>query len=192
MSRDPKVMSKKLKVADLDWDEDPIWCIKRGHLTRPKGRPRKGSRLFKVIGEKLPWNSLATVKEDIYALSELAHPVEGIYMVHDSMGAPRYVGHGNIFSRVKHHLDKYQKELQYFSFYVVADKCHEREIETLLIRGAANMLALNERKVRIGVASGNITDYEPGTVYYERQSKKGPRTKGKTSKMSVRRMPTDH
>ncbi len=76
----------------------------------------------------------------------------------------------NVRFKVKHPL-----ELEYFSFWVVLDKHHEREIETLLIRGAGPLLVFNERKKRVGIELGDIKDYEPGTFYFERQRKKGPR-----------------
>ena len=59
----------------------------------------------------------------------------------------------------------------YFSFYVVEAKVHEREIETLLIRGASNMLEFNDRKKRVGIENSRIKDFEPGTRFYIRQDK---------------------
>src|SRR5690606_42073039 len=91
-----------------------------------------------------------------------------------SLGSPRYVGRGSIFARLKSHKNAHPHELVYFSFYIVEDKQHEREIETLLIRAAGDQLEFNDRKKRVGIKPGNIRDYEPGTVFYERQSKKGP------------------
>jgi hypothetical protein len=61
----------------------------------------------------------------------------------------------------------------YFSFFVVSEKKHEREIETLLLRAAGFLLEFNERKKQVGVEHGNVRDFEAGTLFYERQKKKG-------------------
>jgi hypothetical protein len=97
----------------------------------------------------------------------------GIYLAHDSMGVARYAGRGNIFSRLKQHQKSHKLELAYFSFYVIPNKSHEREVETLLIRAASNLLLFNERKKRETIQPGNIHDYEAGTKFYERQWKRG-------------------
>jgi hypothetical protein len=89
------------------------------------------------------------------------------------MGCPRYIGRGRIFQRLKACYKRQQLELRYFSFYVVADKKHERETETLLIRAAGPLLEFNERKKTVGVEPGSIYDFEAGTFFYERQRKKG-------------------
>lgn len=60
---------------------------------------------------------------------------------------------------------------------MVSEKKHEREIETLLIRAASFLLEFNERKKRIGIAHGNVQDFEAGTLFYERQQKKGRKTR---------------
>ena len=101
----------------------------------------------------------------------------GIYVAHDSMGTPRYIGRGNIFGRLASHRKAHHHELVYFSFYVVAEKIHEREVETLLIRAAGPSLLFNERKKRVDIEPGNIRDYEAGTIFYERQHRRGRRAK---------------
>lgn len=63
--------------------------------------------------------------------------------------------------------------MTYFSFYILKNKKHEREIETAILRSAGPQMTLNQRKVRDGIDPGNITDYEPGTQFFERQQKKG-------------------
>ena len=98
------------------------------------------------------------------------------------MGAARYIGRGSVFSRLAAHKKEHPHELVYFSFYIVEEKQHEREIETLLIRAAGPQLEFNDRKKRIGINSGNIRDYEPGTSFYERQAKKGRKRKKKKAK----------
>lgn len=91
------------------------------------------------------------------------------------MGCPRYIGRGDIFLRLEARHKAQPLELKYFSFYVVSEKKHEREIETLLIRAAGFLLEFNDRKKRGGIAHGNIRDFEAGTLFYERQQKKGRR-----------------
>jgi len=56
------------------------------------------------------------------------------------------------------------QELRYFSFYVVLEKSHEREIETLLIRSSGPQLHFNSRKKRVDIQPGDIRDYEAGTT----------------------------
>lgn len=154
---------------------DAIWSVKKGHLSRPRGRPGKIEPLFKALGEKLPYGALDEVEA---SLQQRGIPRSGIYMAHDSMGAPRYIGRGsNMFTRLRSHKKAHKLELLYFSFYVVKANVHEREIETLLIRGASHLLAFNDRKKRVGLSAGSIYDYEPGTQFYERQYKKGRKKK---------------
>jgi len=148
------------------------WNVQFGELRRRRGNPGKTERLFRVIGEKLPYEALSDVKKH---LEKRELGANGVYVAHDSMGFPRYVGHGAIFNRLKSHKDAHDLELAYFSFYVVLDKKHEREIETVLIRAAGPLLHFNERKKRVSISPGNILDYEAGTFFYERQRKRGRR-----------------
>ncbi len=60
----------------------------------------------------------------------------------------------------------------YFSFFVVEEKIHEREIETIMIRAAGPLLDFNSQKVRNNIQAGNVRDFEAGTKYIERQYKK--------------------
>jgi hypothetical protein len=89
------------------------------------------------------------------------------------MGVARYGGRGAIFSRLATRKKRYPKELQYFSFYVIANKAHEREIETVILRAAGPQMTLNTNKVALGLHPGNIADYEPGTHFFERQNVRG-------------------
>jgi hypothetical protein len=146
------------------------WTIHYGELKRGKGRPPKTEHLFRVLGEKLPFDALASIKKH---LKTSGHTFQGVYVAHDSMGCPRYIGRGNIFNRLEARKKAQQLELEYFSFYVVSEKKHEREIETLLIRSAGFLLEFNDKKKRVGIEAGNVRDYEAGTVFYERQYKKG-------------------
>jgi hypothetical protein len=125
------------------------------------------------VGEKIPYDALPFVKK---LVEDRGKEVEGVYVAHDSMGFARYVGRGNVFGRLAARKKTQPRELAYFSFYIVAQKKHEREIETLLIRVGGAHLHFNERKKRVDIEAGNVNDYEAGTCYVERQRKRG-RTK---------------
>lgn len=149
------------------------WTILRGKLVPARGRPNKVSSLFKVVAEKIPAACLADVEKD---MKKIGLARTGIYMAHDSMGAVRYAGRGNIFGRLRARLNAQSLELHDFSFFVIADKKHEREIETLIIRTASHFLDFNERKKRSSIIPGNVRDFEQGTFFYERQSRRGRRS----------------
>ena len=157
-------------VEDTVFDSEDTWVVCSGVLQRRQGRPGKAKPLFLAVGEKLPFESLRDVKAD---LEEREIPTTGVYIAHDSMGVPRYIGRGNIFGRLALRKKKHDLELLYFSFYVVSEKVHEREIETLLIRSSSAQLLFNERKKRTSIDTGNVRDYEAGTVFYERQRRRG-------------------
>ena len=164
--------SKKPSTKDISqkvWGGKD-WTVQYGCLKRGAGRPGKVSRMFKYVGEKLPFESLADVHGHFVSDGTAA---QGVYIAHDSMGTPRYIGRGNVFGRLASHKKSHPHELVYFSFYIVENKQHEREIETLLIRAAGDQLEFNDRKKRVGIEPGNIRDYEPGTEFYERHHKKG-------------------
>jgi len=154
-----------------------IWTVRHGQLNA--GRGGGTARLFRVVGEKLPFEALPSVEAFIKKDKKLAERREGVYIAHDSMGCPRYIGRGRIFARLKAHQKAHKTELMYFSFYVVIEKKHEREIETLLIRAAGPLLEFNTQKKRVKIRKGAITDYEPGTFFFERQRKKGKKAKPK-------------
>jgi hypothetical protein len=101
------------------------------------------------------------------------------------MGVARYGGRGDIFTRLAAHKKNYPKELQYFSFYVIANKAHEREIETVILRAAGRQMTLNTKKIAFGLHPGNIADYEPGTNFFERQNVPGPKSKVSKKKNST-------
>ena len=77
------------------------------------------------------------------------------------------------FSRLRSHKRKYSKELVYFSFYIIENKTHEREIENVILRAAGPQLVLNLRKVRDGIDPGAVGDYEPGTKFFRRRYARG-------------------
>lgn len=170
MAKSPKQPSRKSAVTRV-W-HDLLWTVGRGRLVPGPGRPKKTRRLFQVVGEKLPIESLKDVAKKV---TGGGGAVEGVYLAHDSMGYVRYVGRGQIFERLRARIRAEPLAIRYFSFYVVQAKPHEREIETLLIRTAAPMLYFNERKKRLNLSPGNIRDYEPGTEFYERHKRKGKR-----------------
>lgn len=164
-SRAKKIVHEQV-YSDGEW-----WTVHHGELKRKSlGRPHLTQHLFKVVGEKLPYDSLNNVKKH---LQKSGYGIQGVYVAHDSMGCPRYIGRGNIFQRLSARKSAQPFELEYYSFYVVSDKKHEREIETLLIRAVGFLLEFNSKKKRVGIAPGNINDYEAGTVFYERHVKKG-------------------
>jgi len=168
--------TKKVELKSVY--QDAQWVVRRGLLQKPvkRGRPvKEAAHLFQVVGEKLPYESLKTIRAAVK--EQLGGRASGVYIAHDSMGCPRYIGRGDIFARLEARKKAQQLELEYFSFYVVAEKKHEREVETLLIRTTGFLLEFNSRKKRVGLGPGNIRDYEAGTKFYERQYKKGVKKK---------------
>lgn len=182
MNKRNKGQSTK-KVLSSVWNNGD-WKVVYGRLVPGRGRPTKTSHLFACVAEKLPLECLRKVENTLKSEFAKANknkrgpkkkmrPIEGVYLAHDSMGHARYGGRGQIFSRLQSHRRKYPKELLYFSFYVIANKSHEREIETAVLRAAGPQMILNERKVQTDSAPGNVKDYEPGSRFFERQQPKG-------------------
>lgn len=176
-----KAASRRVIVQRCVYEESP-WVVHFGELQRIKKLGRtpnaaKTEHLFRVVGEKLPFESLPTVRKH---LKDSGYTSQGVYVAHDSMGCPRYIGRGNIFDRLVARKKAQRLELEYFSFYVVSEKKHEREIETLLIRAAGFLLEFNDKKKRIGIAPGNVNDYEAGTVFYQRSYEWGAKPKRKS------------
>lgn len=155
-----------VKPRDKNVWSNALWQVWRGELRRRPGRPNKS--LFAVVAEKLPYDSLASVAK---VMKEHRLTRTGVYVAHDSIGTPRYIGRGRIFARLQSHHRKYPLILTYYSFYVVPDKSHEREVETLLIRAAGPLLEFNQRKKRVTISAGSIRDYEAGTVYFQRRQR---------------------
>ena len=161
---------KTIKVARI-WGDDQ-WTVCFGKLNPGRGHPGSVQNLFRVVGEKLPFDSIHAVRRH---LRQAGLSRNGVYVAHDSMGYARYIGRGAIFSRLLARRKAQILELKYFSFYVVEEKKHEREIETLLIRAAGPMLQFNTKKKRLTISAGNVLDYEAGTRFFERHYKKGKR-----------------
>lgn len=166
--RKPKKPSRKSGEKRVCGNES--WTIMYGTLTRSRGRPEKAEPLFKAVGEKIPYEFLNQVKAE---LKNRNIPRTGVYIAHDSMGYPRYIGRGDVFGRLEARRKAQVLELRYFSFFIVEYVVHEREIETIMMRAAGPLLDFNERKVRTDIAAGDVRDFEPGTQYVERQFKKG-------------------
>lgn len=94
--RQPKKPARKSLVQRV-WSNDQ-WTVGWGRLVPGPGRPPGRPRLFSVVGEKLPIEALSAVRDDLQAAG---FRTEGIYVAHDSMGYARYVGRGQIFTRLK-------------------------------------------------------------------------------------------
>src|SRR3546814_6649504 len=97
MAATNKALSTK-KIIERVSPDPPSWTIHYGELKRGRGRPVKASHLFKVVGEKIPYVALQAVKKH---LTKSGHTYQGVYVAHDSMGCPRYIGRGNIFARLE-------------------------------------------------------------------------------------------
>jgi hypothetical protein len=86
--------------------------------------------LVKAFGLQWPRN-----QENLDELEDLAGHKSGIYVLyHGAM--PVYIGRGMIFSRLKQHSHEVSRKNQYwdrFSWFVVANTKHERELESLLL-----------------------------------------------------------
>lgn len=167
-----KAPLKKVVAKGNVWAQGP-WVVRRGELKRNQGNPGI-DQLFRCVAEKLPYASLAAAKKVV--TEEFGYEQDGVYIAHDSMGCPRYIGRGKIFSRLAAHKKSHPNELAYFSIYIVTNKKHEREVETLLIRGSSFLLEFNDRKKRVGTQPGDVKDYEAGTHFLERQLKKGKKS----------------
>lgn len=151
------------------------WTIVSGNLVRKQGRPDAVRSLFKAVAEKIPYQFIDAVAEK---LKEKNISAAGVYMAHDSMGCPRYIGRGtNVFARLRERHEAQVLELAYFSFYIVDQPKHIREIETIMIRAAGPLLHFNERKKRIDIQAGDVKDFEGGTAFFQRQYTRGPRAK---------------
>jgi hypothetical protein len=163
------------RVNGTVW-KDAIWKVVHGKLVRAPGRPKGVRSLFRVVGEKLPYDALVPVRKQ---MGELGLRRTGVYIAHDSMGYPRYIGRGSIFGRLQSHKKAHPLELFYFSFFVVENKTHEGEIETILIRASSPLLEFNSQKKRVDIRAGNVRDFEAGTAFFERQYHPGKRKPGR-------------
>ena len=170
----PKKSAVKTIIVKRLWSNSQ-WTVRYGRVNAGRGSTG-AKRLFRIVGEKLPFEAIDAVEKymKIKGMSR-----NGVYLAHDSMGCPRYIGRGTIFSRLVARQKEQELELKYFSFYVVEEKKHEREIETLLIRAAGPLLEFNTKKKRVTIRTGNLLDYEPGTKFFERRYERGQKPKRK-------------
>lgn len=176
MAKKAQLKQKSRKETQWCIWEDDTWSIYTGRLVRPPGRPHKNNSLFLHVAQKIPYEALSAVEKEYRANG---YKSEGVYIAHDSMGYARYVGRGKVFPRLRARKRQAELELKYFSFYIIANKNHEREIETLLIRVGGAHLHFNDRKKRVDIQPGSIWDYEAGTRFVERRYKRGMRPKKK-------------
>lgn len=158
-----------------------IWTVTHGKLARSAGNPGRVKPLFKAVGEKIPYEFINDVEKHFKAAGLVR---KGVYIAHDSMGYPRYIGRGQIFDRLRLRRKLQELELAYFSFFVVEEPLHERQIETIMIRGAGPLLDFNARKVRTDIQAGDVRDFEAGTVFVERQYKKGKKSAVRRTRQS--------
>ena len=190
MTKQTAKKPSKKEIFESVWPgpNSPIgdWSVEYGKLIPGQGRPPTKSRLFQFVCEKIPLDALDAVRSH-FLLDRTPDQAQGVYMVHDSMGAVRYVGRGKVFYRLKACKKAHPHELVYFSIFIVENKQHEREIETLLIRAAGPQLEFNDKKKRIGIETGNIRDFEPGTMFYERRKKKEVGQRGSDAEVAAQR-----
>jgi len=172
-----KSSTKKPSTKRVDWEiwADDLWSVKTGRFVPAPGRPNGVTSLFRHVAEKIPYDAIDDVRKEFKSNGWAS---EGVYIAHDSMGFARYVGRGQVFNRLKARKKAASLELAYFSFYIVANENHEREIETLMIRLGGPHLHFNDRKKRVDIRAGNIRDYEPGTRFVERQRRRGKSKRG--------------
>jgi hypothetical protein len=165
-----KAASKKVVTLQIGPTRAP-WKVVGGYLRPGPGNPGMIDNLFSFVAEKIPFSFIDDVRK---AAKENDISSQGVYVAHDSMGWPRYIGRGtDVFGRLKARKKAQSQELYYFSLYIIKDKTHTREIETLMIRTAGSLLSFNDKKKRQDQMTGRVTDYEAGTQFAERQSKKG-------------------
>jgi hypothetical protein len=165
-------MARKIKtiIVRKIWG-DTQWTVRFGKVdSGPSYYQQTVANLFKVVGEKLPFDALSAVDKRLKAIGVRAR---GVYLAHDSMGYVRYIGRGKIFPRLRASFKRQTLELKYFSFYVVEEKKHEGEIETLLIRAAGPLLQFNTQKKKVTIKTGGLLDYEAGTHFFERRYERG-------------------
>ena len=92
----PKAGSSKT-IHICVYKDGGLWNVQFGELKRHKGNPGKTEHLFRVVGEKLPYEALSAVRKHV---KEQGFGTDGVYIAHDSMGFPRYIGRGAIFTRL--------------------------------------------------------------------------------------------
>jgi len=167
-------MKKSVTWIDHDkyvWDEGAR-CIRAGKLRSLQGRPRKVSPLVSVVGEHLPFASILDVQRHLCERTRKCwQQLLGVYMIHDKKGVVRYAGKGMIFGRLRSHKKKYGDKVTRFSFYLIPDRRHRDEIETLMLRGLH--LTENKQKNRTSTYTRAILSFCPGIHFYQFRGKAG-------------------
>ncbi len=125
-----KGASRKTVTVKIGPTRGP-WKVVGGHLKRARGNPGKIDNLFALVAEKIPFDFIDDLHKTVRTRD---YGTQGVYVAHDSMGWPRYIGRGEVFSRLKARHRINAEELKYFSLYIIKNKKHTREIETLMIR----------------------------------------------------------
>ncbi len=171
VNKNKRAVKKQMDKTICEIDR---WVFRSGYLKGTRGRPDNTQRLVSAVAEKLPYESLDKIKE---ACTKENLKFDGVYVAHDSMGWPRYIGRGDVFDRLQKRKDAHPHELHFFSFWLTQFKKHERELETMLIHVAGPILHFNERKRREDLKAGDPKDYEFGTFLFERQDKRGKKKK---------------
>jgi hypothetical protein len=177
-------MARAFQIEQKPVYSSAEWSVTAGEL-KHTSQSRKTDHLFKYVAEKLPWDSLDQVLAYLRARNVNR---QGVYLAHDSFGVARYGGRGRIFQRLRQHKKKYPRELVYFSFYIIENKTHEREIENVILRAAGPQLVLNQRKVRDGIDPGSNLDYEPGTKFFRRRYARGSKPAVKFGRQRKRKL----
>ena len=158
-------MAKRAAVKKIEADVrdgSGKWVARFGKLDPGRGRQTAVPNLFQVVGEKLSFEALSAVDKHLGILASKGIRRKGVYVAHESMGYARYIWRGGIFPRLRACLSKHSSELVYFSFYIVKEKQHEREIEPLLIHSAGPLLQFNTKKKDLPRAPGIFLTTKPG------------------------------
>ena len=97
MSTNKDDLSKRTDKKAI-WTDGECWTVHKGQLYRHKKGPNSVESLFKFVAEKIPFDAINEVEK---SLQSLDFGTDGVYIVHDSMGCPRYIGRGNVINRLK-------------------------------------------------------------------------------------------
>jgi hypothetical protein len=110
-----KAPSTKRRI-EVVYKDNEQWTVLYGELQRRQGRPTLTEHLFRIVGEKLPFEALSKVRKHLIGEGYLS---QGVYVAHDSMGCPRYIGRGNIFQRLDARYRAQPPELSWGQVYIL-------------------------------------------------------------------------
>lgn len=139
-------------------------------LVRGEVRARRGRRkpsFLTLIGEMLPRESWL----------ELPDHVSGVYVLFDSSETARYVGiASDVRARLRQYFTGRLKDdddkraiTASFSVFMVSNRKHARELESLLVHVLGPALFLNERKQRAFGVRPDAKVFEAGTLVLQRR-----------------------